>query len=60
MKTDKFDLEINSQLYAKESPDSESIKHKAHASISEEALIERYTIAELEQPKEEETEEADV
>jgi hypothetical protein len=60
MNPEKFDLEVNTHIIAKLSPDCPAIQQKANAGVSEKDLIERYTIAELEQEAEEETEEADV
>jgi len=61
MNPEKFDLQVTTEIIAKKSPDCPAIKQKANAGVSEEDLIERYTIAELEQEKEaEEEEQADV
>jgi len=60
MEPKSFDIKVDANLVVKQSPDFVNLKQKASAGVSEKDLIERYTIAELEQEEEQKTEETDV
>ena len=52
-----FDVNINTNLIFRESPNFISVPQKANAGISKRELIERHTIAELERQDEDEDKE---